>query len=217
MRPKRRTPSATRRRRRNSSTRSPRISSASSPSGRNIRRTGGPTSTWCAIPRPGPRHRPTASRSRIRWCSTGRRLFNTRYRMLLTFLSHSYRLSRLSRPGEPNLRGMVMHRAFGEMYHIKSISGLMVQMKVGHDGEDGSLRGPALRDALFARHAGKRCRLLAAAPRPHHRRARGDRATCARPASRWAAPICRSLYELDLQAEAWIDGILRAAEPGMRA
>ena len=69
-------------------------------------------------------------------------LFNCRYRMLLTFLTHSYRLSRVTRQGEPNLRGMVMHRAFGEMYHIKTIAGLLVQMKVSTPDEPDCFAGP---------------------------------------------------------------------------
>lgn len=53
-------------------------------------------------------------------------LFNYRYRLLLTCLTHAFRLARVSQAGEPNLRGMVMHRAFGEMYNIKTISGVLV-------------------------------------------------------------------------------------------
>jgi hypothetical protein len=144
------------------------------------------------------------------------RLFNTRYRMLLTFLSHSYRLSRQSRPGEPNLRGMVMHRAFGEMYHIKALSGLMVQMKIGrHDGEDlfagppfetpYSLDMPAIDADCWRLH---RDLIVGARELIHDlRKAR----------SPLGKDYLQTLHELDVQAEAWIDGILRAAEPGKRA
>ena len=58
-------------------------------------------------------------------------LSNYRYRILLTCLAHSFRLARESRPGEPNLRGVVMHRVFGEMYNLKTIAGIMVQLESG--------------------------------------------------------------------------------------
>lgn len=144
------------------------------------------------------------------------RLFNTRYRMLLTFLSHSYRLSRISRPGEPNLRGMVMHRAFGEMYHIKALAGLMVQMKVGEkDGRDlfagppfetpYSLDMPAIDADCWRLH-----RDLIIGAREVIDRLRDAKVEL-------GSAYLQTLRELDLQAEAWINGILRAAEPGMRA
>src|SRR5262249_26750682 len=61
-------------------------------------------------------------------------LFNYRYRLLLTCLAHSFRLARSVRAGEPNLRGMIMHRAFGEMYNIKTISGIMVGLALHKKG-----------------------------------------------------------------------------------
>ena len=54
-------------------------------------------------------------------------LFNQRYRMLLMYLAHSFRLARTQPAHQPSLRAMVMHRAFGEMYHLKTIAGLLVQ------------------------------------------------------------------------------------------
>ena len=55
-------------------------------------------------------------------------LFNQRYRLLLTHLGHSFRLARTQPMHEPGLRAMVMHRAFGEMYNLKAIAGLLVQL-----------------------------------------------------------------------------------------
>ena len=72
-------------------------------------------------------------------------LFNYRYRLLLTCLSRSFRLARTVRAGEPNLRGMVMHRAFGEMYNIKTIAGIIVRLplhKAGAQGESAGFAGP---------------------------------------------------------------------------
>jgi hypothetical protein len=53
-------------------------------------------------------------------------LFNLRYRALLTDLSHSYRLARVVDPREPNVRGAIMHKAFGEMYNLKALAGILV-------------------------------------------------------------------------------------------
>ncbi len=57
-------------------------------------------------------------------------LFNIRYRMLLTFLAHNLRLAYAPEngSGEPNLRAMLMHKVFGEMYNLKAIAGLLVKM-----------------------------------------------------------------------------------------
>jgi len=55
-------------------------------------------------------------------------LFNLRYRMLLTYLAHTYRLGRTSSGREPTPRGVMMHRVFAEMYNLKAIAGLLVRM-----------------------------------------------------------------------------------------
>ena len=54
-------------------------------------------------------------------------LFNLRYRALLTYLSHTFRLARLVDAQAPNVRGAVMHKIFGEMYNIKAIAGILVR------------------------------------------------------------------------------------------
>lgn len=55
-------------------------------------------------------------------------LFNQRYRLLLNYLAHSFQLGRTQPLRQPGRRGMVMHRAFGEMYNLKTIAGLLVRM-----------------------------------------------------------------------------------------
>jgi hypothetical protein len=55
-------------------------------------------------------------------------LFNQRYRMLLNYLAHSFQLGRSQPLHVPGRRGMVMHRAFGEMYNLKTIAGLLVRL-----------------------------------------------------------------------------------------
>jgi Ferritin-like len=53
-------------------------------------------------------------------------LFNLRYRMLLTYLSHSFQLARDG--NDAALRGAVIHKAFGEMYNLKAIATVLVRL-----------------------------------------------------------------------------------------
>lgn len=68
-------------------------------------------------------------------------LFNVRYRLLLGYLGHTFRLARQPAPGGPNLRGITMHRVFGEMYNIKTLSTLLMAMPIGADAA-GPRAGP---------------------------------------------------------------------------
>ena len=63
-------------------------------------------------------------------------LLNLRYRMLLAYLSHAFNLSGAHGhvPGV-NARGMLVHHTFGEMYNLRSISRLLVQMPAGASKE----------------------------------------------------------------------------------
>jgi len=69
-------------------------------------------------------------------------LFNQRYRLLLMYLTHSFRLARTQPTGQPSLRAMVMHRAFGEMYNLKTIAGLLVRLPIHDDTGAGLRAGP---------------------------------------------------------------------------
>jgi Ferritin-like len=64
-------------------------------------------------------------------------LFNQRYRLLLTHLAHSFRLARTQPMHQPGLRGIVMHRAFGEMYNLKAIADLLVRLPRHRGGRAG--------------------------------------------------------------------------------
>jgi hypothetical protein len=55
-------------------------------------------------------------------------LFNIRYRLLLDMLAHSYRLQRTEPNDEPSARAMLMHRVFCEMYNLKTIAGILVEL-----------------------------------------------------------------------------------------
>ena len=69
-------------------------------------------------------------------------LFNLRYRLLLTFLMHTYQISPMTPPDEPSVRAMLMHRVFGEMYHVKTIANRLVRMPL-HD-KNGDSAGKAV-------------------------------------------------------------------------
>jgi hypothetical protein len=60
-------------------------------------------------------------------------LFNLRYRMLLMYLAHTFRLARTTSRGTPGARGMMMHKVFGEMYNLKTIAGILVQLPLKDD------------------------------------------------------------------------------------
>jgi hypothetical protein len=62
-------------------------------------------------------------------------LFNMRYRMLLSSLIHTFRLARVTRSDEPSVRAVMMHRVFGEMYNLKTIALILVQLPLS-DGWD---------------------------------------------------------------------------------
>jgi hypothetical protein len=69
-------------------------------------------------------------------------IFNQRYRLLLNYLAHSFRIARSQRVDRPNLRAMIMHRVFGEMYNLKTIAGLLVRLPRGDDGNDEQRAAP---------------------------------------------------------------------------
>jgi hypothetical protein len=70
-------------------------------------------------------------------------LFNIRYRMLMDSLAHTFRLARITRHNEPSLRAVMMHRVFGEMYNLKAIARMLVEMPMKDGPIDGQQRvGP---------------------------------------------------------------------------
>lgn len=68
-------------------------------------------------------------------------LFNLRYRMLLRYLAHTFQLARVTASGEPNLRAMLMHRVFAEMYNLKTIAAILVRLPQ-HEKADAARAGP---------------------------------------------------------------------------
>jgi hypothetical protein len=72
-------------------------------------------------------------------------VFNQRYRLLLNYLAHCFRLAGTQRVDRPNLRAMLMHRVFGEMYNLKTLAGLLVRSPrrdSGHKDDRGEWAAP---------------------------------------------------------------------------
>lgn len=62
-------------------------------------------------------------------------LFNLRYRMLLVSLAHSFELADLPGAGATvNARGALVNRTFGEMYNLRAIAGILVELDAGRRG-----------------------------------------------------------------------------------
>lgn len=78
----------------------------------------------------------TAEPSRT-WAS----LFNVRYRMLLTYLTHTFSLQRSSDDALDAIRPAVMSKVFGEMYNLKALAGILVRLPLG-DANDPRRAGP---------------------------------------------------------------------------
>jgi hypothetical protein len=136
-------------------------------------------------------------------------LFNLRYRLLLKYLGHTFRLARVTRADTPNLRAMVMHRVFGEMYNLKTIAGILTRLPLSDEaaGADTPCAGPPFempytlylpttdadiwmlyRDLLEGSQG--ICRILLGHPDAEYH------------------PYLTALFELDGQAQKWIDQVL---------
>ena len=68
-------------------------------------------------------------------------LFNVRYRMLLTFLKHSFLVDDgYNYSGAYSPRGAIINATFGEMYNLRSISNVLVRLPIAKDSE--TMAGP---------------------------------------------------------------------------
>jgi hypothetical protein len=146
-------------------------------------------------------------------------LFNQRYRLLLTHLAHSFRLARTQPTQQPSLRGMVMHRAFGEMYNLKAIAGLLVRLPRHRGGRAGPpFEMPFLLDLpqadrdiwhqyadLFAASQKTCTDLLGLAKKP------GFAAVNEQIVRTGGDVYLQTLKSLDQQTRLWIDKILAGA------
>lgn len=70
-------------------------------------------------------------------------LHNVRYRMLLAFLAHTFVLDGgLSAAGAATPRGVIINATFGEMYNLRAIALLLMQMPLDESGPSSGLAGP---------------------------------------------------------------------------
>jgi hypothetical protein len=64
-------------------------------------------------------------------------LFNIRYRMLLNFLAHSFLLDNgYNSAGRVSARGMIINSTFGEMYNLRAIASVLVQLPLSDTSAD---------------------------------------------------------------------------------
>jgi len=69
------------------------------------------------------------------------RLFNLRYRMLLMYLVHSFAIDAPARPSSRNSRGLLISWTFGEMYNLRSIADILMDLPLGTGSNE--LAGPS--------------------------------------------------------------------------
>ena len=73
----------------------------------------------------------------LRWAE----LFNVRYRMLLMFLVHSFQIEAPADASQRTPRGLLISWAFGEMYNLRSIANILMDLPLSDD-RDKLLAGP---------------------------------------------------------------------------
>jgi hypothetical protein len=71
------------------------------------------------------------------------KLLNLRYRMLLSYLSHSFSLHGGLRAGAASTpRGTIINATFGEMYNLRALSEILMQSPVSASDADAGFAGP---------------------------------------------------------------------------
>jgi hypothetical protein len=55
-------------------------------------------------------------------------IFNLRYRMLLSYLAHTYHAPRAAHGERESRRGVIINRMFGEMYNLRAIASILVHL-----------------------------------------------------------------------------------------
>lgn len=142
-------------------------------------------------------------------------LFNLRYRILLSYLTHTFRLARVTSGDAPSVRAMVMHRVFGEMYNLKTIAGILVQVPLRDAGGGAASGNPACAGPPFEMPYNLRLPPTETDTWRLHRDILGsaDR-LCMQMLKSKRRPLAggraylETLVDLDTQSRAWIDQIL---------
>ena len=136
-------------------------------------------------------------------------LFNLRYRMLLTYLAHSYRLAPSTETSEPQMRAGTLHRVFSEMYNLKALSSLLNRLPLTNKKGDKRRAGPpfelpyTLELPASSDDSWRLCRLLLVESETVCRKIMPD-------APDDGKRYLIALRELDTQSIAWIDTVLDA-------
>jgi len=138
-------------------------------------------------------------------------LFNLRYRMLLTYLAHTYRLPPATDATQPRMRAGTLHRVFSEMYNLRAIANILVRLPLMDDKlmpDDPRRAGPPfeLPYTLALPAAADDCWRL------HRELLVNSEILCKRLLP--DAPIdgrqyLAALRDLDRQSIAWIDAVLQ--------
>lgn len=68
-------------------------------------------------------------------------LFNLRYRMLLMYLTHAFRIEAPLKASGRTPRGLLLSWAFGEMYNLRSITEILMTLPL-HEADEDVLAGP---------------------------------------------------------------------------
>jgi len=124
--------------------------------------------------------------------------------MLLKYLAHTFRLARVVRADAPNLRAMVMHRVFGEMYNVKTIAGILVRLPLRERG--GRRAGPPF-EIPYTLHLGTSELDVWL----NHRDLIASSQRICQTMLHSGAPdrdYLLALFDLDSQARTWIEGII---------
>ena len=145
------------------------------------------------------------------------RLCNLRYRMLLMYLAHTFRLPHRSGFGAPNLRSMLMHKVFGEMYNLKTLAGILVDLPAGAQ-DDPARAGPPFELPYMIGLPTEESDTW----QLHHSLLESSRSLIqdifkvydssnARPGIEYLISLC----ELDRKSLEWIDQIMKRLDPSM--
>jgi hypothetical protein len=145
-------------------------------------------------------------------------LFNLRYRILLTYLSHTFHLARTTRQDVPNVRAVMMHRVFGEMYNLKTIADILVRLPLKDGaGPDAACAGPpfempytlALPPAEIDAWRLHRDLIGSAQRRTQAMLADSKKKN----ASKVGQEYLTTMIDLDGQARAWLDATIAGLDP----
>ncbi|MCP5162148.1 MAG: hypothetical protein H6999_00360 [Hahellaceae bacterium] len=85
------------------------------------------------------RNTPIKNKLTCEWAS----LFDLRYRLLLTYLTHTFRLARGTNPNKgAGTYQALTHRTFGEMYNLKALAEILVRAPLDEPGQPFKPAGP---------------------------------------------------------------------------